>query len=148
MLSDPTPEENEVLGAMPYQSNDVVLHTDTRLLPRKRLAWAAWNYHIPESAERPGSVTYNMNILQNFDAPETFCVTLNQTDRIDPDKVIDRFRYAHPLFTLEGMQAQQEHHRISGVNRTHYCGAYWFNGFHEDGVNSALRVTRALGIDW
>jgi len=149
LLKDPTEDEKAVLGALPYQDNEVVLHMDESLLPNNRRAWAAWNYHIPETANEPVSLTYNMNILQNFhDAPETFCVTLNRTHAIDPDKIIKTFTYAHPCFTLAGIEAQQQYDRIGGRNRTHYCGAYWFNGFHEDGVQSALRVTRALGIDW
>lgn len=149
LLSDPSEQEKRVLGALPYQDNDVVLHTDESVLPRSRRAWAAWNYHIPEQTGEPVSVTYNMNILQNFhQAPETLCVTLNRTHAIDPERIIKRFRYAHPCFTLEGIKAQQQYDQIGGVNRTHYCGAYWFNGFHEDGVQSALRVTRSLGIDW
>lgn len=149
LLNDPSEQEKRVLGALPYQDNDVVLHTDDSVLPRNRRAWAAWNYHIPEKAGEPVSVTYNMNILQNFhQAPETLCVTLNRTHAIDPQRIIKRFRYAHPSFTLEGIKAQQQYDQIGGVNRTHYCGAYWFNGFHEDGVQSALRVTRSLGIDW
>lgn len=149
MLTDPTEKERRILGALPYQDNDVVLHTDASVLPRNRRAWAAWNYHIPQQANEPVSVTYNMNILQNFhQAPETLCVTLNRTHAIDPAKIIKQFSYAHPCFTLEGVAAQQQYDQIGGQQRTHYCGAYWFNGFHEDGVQSALRVTRALGIDW
>lgn len=147
LLEDATAAENEVLGALPYQDNDVVLHTDSRLLPRARRAWAAWNYHVPADAAEPVSVTYNMNILQNLDAAETFCVTLNRTADIDPERILGRYQYAHPVFTLEGMQAQADHHRISGRNRTHFCGAYWFNGFHEDGVVSALRVLETLQAD-
>ncbi len=147
MLADPSEAESEVLGALPYQMNDVVLHTDERLLPRRKLAWASWNYHIPQRANDCAMVTYNMNMLQNFDAPKTFLVTLNRSQEIDPEKIIDRYRYAHPVFTLDGMQAQARHHEISGNRRSHYCGAYWFNGFHEDGVNSALRVARHFGIE-
>jgi predicted NAD/FAD-binding protein len=148
MLGDPTDTEAEILGAMPYQDNDVVLHTDTRLLPRRKLAWAAWNYFLPKDPDAAVSVTYNMNILQNFDAPETFCVTLNRSDEIDPSRIIERYRYTHPVFTLAGMTAQDRHGEISGRNHTHYCGAYWFNGFHEDGVRSGLRVAKALGVSW
>ena len=148
MLADPTGDEKQILGALPYQDNDVVLHTDASLLPRNRRAWAAWNYHIPEDPAEAVSVTYNMNILQNFrNAPETFCVTLNRNHAIAPERVIKRFRYAHPGFTLDGMQAQASYERIGGHHRTHYCGAYWFNGFHEDGVQSALRVARSLGVE-
>lgn len=149
ILEDPTSAEQSVLGALPYADNDVVLHTDDSLLPKRRKAWAAWNYHIPTSPQAPVSVTYDMNILQNFDdAPATFCVTLNYTGAIKEDKIIKRFNYSHPVFTPEGMVAQQRFHDISNQNRTHYCGAYWFNGFHEDGVNSALRVAADFGISW
>lgn len=148
MLGDPTPAERKILGAMPYQENDVVLHTDKRLLPKRKLAWAAWNYYLPKDPGAAVSVTYNMNILQNFDAPETLCVTLNRSDEIDPARVIERYRYAHPVFSVGGMAAQARHGDISGVNHTHYCGAYWFNGFHEDGVRSGVRVAEALGAPW
>ncbi|TNC81540.1 MAG: FAD-dependent oxidoreductase [Oleiphilus sp.] len=147
MLDAPSHQESEILGAIPYQMNDVVLHTDTRMMPRRKLAWASWNYHIPQRAKEMAMVTYNMNMLQNFDdASETFLVTLNRSPEIDPAKVIERFRYAHPVFTLDGVAAQGRHHEISGVERTHYCGAYWLNGFHEDGVNSALRVADRFGV--
>ena len=147
MLEAPTDAESEILGALPYQMNQVVLHTDERLMPKKKLAWAAWNYHIPQRANDCAMVTYNMNILQNFDdAPETLLVTLNRPQEIDPAKVIDSYQYSHPVFSLDGIKAQQRHAEISGHNRTHYCGAYWFNGFHEDGVNSGLRVAEAFGL--
>lgn len=148
MLGDPTEQEREILGAIGYQSNDVVLHTDSSILPSNRRAWAAWNYWIPEHRNEPVSVTYNMNILQNFhDAPETFCVTLNRTRDIDPAKILKQFDYTHPVFTMDAVRAQQRYHEIGNRNRSHFCGAYWFNGFHEDGVNSALRVTRDLGVE-
>ncbi|PSF12231.1 FAD-dependent oxidoreductase [Marinobacter fuscus] len=146
MLESPTDEERAILGAIEYQKNDVVLHTDSQVLPSNRRAWAAWNYRIPEHSTQPVSVTYNMNILQNFDdAPETFCVTLNRSHDIDPGAVIKRFDYNHPVFTLEAVAAQDRYDEIGNRNRSHFCGAYWFNGFHEDGVRSALRVTRAFG---
>ncbi|HET8790601.1 MAG TPA: FAD-dependent oxidoreductase [Modicisalibacter sp.] len=147
LLADASPAEREVLAALPYQDNEVVLHTDTRLLPRRRRAWASWNYRLDgRCADARASVTYNMNILQRIDAPRTFCVTLNDSDAIDPAKVLGRYRYAHPCFTLDGQMAQARHAEISGPERrTHYCGAYWRNGFHEDGVWSALRVAEALG---
>ncbi|MBE0484854.1 NAD(P)/FAD-dependent oxidoreductase [Marinobacter sp.] len=148
MLSDPTDQELQILGAIPYQKNDVVLHTDASVLPSNKLAWAAWNYMIPEHSTQPVSVTYNMNVLQNFhDAPETFCVTLNRSHDIAPDKVIKRFEYDHPVFTLAAVAAQGRYDEIGNRNRTHFCGAYWFNGFHEDGVRSALRVTKAFGVE-
>ncbi|MGM0767585.1 MAG: NAD(P)/FAD-dependent oxidoreductase [Pseudomonadota bacterium] len=148
MIADPTNEEREVLGAITYQRNDVVLHTDSSVLPSNRRAWAAWNYFIPRHSTEPVSVTYNMNILQNFhDAPETFCVTLNRSQDIAEDRVIKRFDYAHPVFTLEAVAAQKRYDDIGNRNRSHFCGAYWFNGFHEDGVCSALRVARAFGVE-
>jgi predicted NAD/FAD-binding protein len=148
MLDAPTQEESDILGALPYQNNHVVLHTDTRLMPKRKLAWASWNYHIPQRHNDCAMVTYNMNILQNFhDAPETLLVTLNRTQEIDPAKVIARFEYSHPVFTQDGVKAQARHAEISARNRTHYCGAYWFNGFHEDGVKSGLRVASAFGLE-
>lgn len=148
MLDDATKKENEILGAIGYQQNDVVLHTDSSVLPDTRRAWAAWNYYIPTHSTEPVSVTYNMNILQNFDeAPETFCVTLNRSHDIAPDKIIKQFSYAHPVFTMDAVAAQFRYDEIGNLNRTHFCGAYWFNGFHEDGVRSALRVTKAFGLE-
>ncbi|WNK20501.1 FAD-dependent oxidoreductase [Halomonas piscis] len=150
--ADATAAEREVLGAMPYQDNEVVLHTDTRLLPRRRRAWASWNYRLDRrDAGDAVSVTYNMNILQRLHADTTFCVTLNDSQSIDPTTVLGRFTYAHPRFTLDGQAAQARHDEICGARtshgRTHFCGAYWRNGFHEDGVWSALRVARKLGCD-
>lgn len=153
MLEQATPDEQRILGAIPYQDNSVILHTDSSLLPVNKRAWASWNYHMDSGDDHTVAVTYHMNRLQNFhEAPEEFCVTLNQPEAIDPRKIIKRFNYAHPVFTVEGIQAQHQHHLISNHSsthqRTHYCGAYWFNGFHEDGVNSALRVCRELGVQW
>lgn len=145
ILDDPSPEETSILGDIPYQKNEVVLHTDSRLLPRRRRAWAAWNYLVPEERGETVTVTYNMNILQGILAPETFCVSLNQTEAIDPDRVIARMVYDHPVFTSESVAAQARHSEISGVRRTSYCGAYWRYGFHEDGVWSALRVCKPFG---
>lgn len=147
MLAKPTEHESEILGALPYQNNQVVLHTDTRLMPTRKLAWASWNYHIPQRANDCAMVTYNMNVLQNFhDAPETLLVTLNRSQEIDPAKIIESYEYSHPVFSLDGVKAQQRHSEISSKNNTHYCGAYWFNGFHEDGVNSGLKVAAEFGI--
>ena len=142
MLRDATPEERAVLAAIPYQANDVVLHTDASLLPRRRRAWAAWNYHIFPEARQRVAVTYNMNLLQGLDAPEQLLVTLNCADRIEPSRVLARFRYDHPVFLPGSVEAQARMAEISGVRRTFYCGAYWRNGFHEDGVCSALQALR------
>jgi len=140
LLADPTPAEREILGALPYQENEVALHTDTSVLPRRREAWGAWNYRIEGESGAPVAVTYNMNSLQDLRSQETYCVTLNPTESLDPSKVLYRTHYAHPIYTLAGMAAQERHAEVSGVNRTHYCGAYWGYGFHEDGVRSAFRV--------
>ena len=144
--------EREILGAIPYQENTVYLHHDASLLPKRKLAWAAWNYHVAakpsntKSAELEQSnkvqVTYNMNILQNIQSPEPILVTLNHTDFINPAKVIKRLTYTHPVFTLAGVAAQARHAEISGPNLTAYAGAYWLNGFHEDGVASALNALK------
>lgn len=147
MLQDANDAEREILSSMPYQDNDVVLHTDTRLLPRNPRAWASWNYHLPRQAEAHATLTYDMNRLQSLNTRERYLVTLNGTERIDPVKILRRFNYAHPVYTAAGIAAQQRHSEISGVRRTHYCGAYWGYGFHEDGVKSALQVTRYFGRD-
>lgn len=145
MLEDPTTQEREILGALPYQDNDVVLHTDTALMPRNRRAWASWNYHLSETPGAHATLTYDMNRLQGLEANERFLVTLNATGRIDPAKILRRFQYAHPVYTAQGIAAQKRHSEISGIRRTHYCGAYWGYGFHEDGVKSALEVARRFG---
>jgi len=138
MLADATPLEREVLGAIRYQENEAVLHTDASLMPRARRAWAAWNYHVlPETCGRV-ALTYNMNILQSLDAPEPFLVTLNCSDAIDPARIVKRIRYEHPLYTREGVAAQARQQEINGPLNTYFCGAYWRFGFHEDGVVSAL----------
>jgi len=143
MLGDPTDDERSILGALPYRDNEVILHTDARVLPKNQRAWSSWNYRLKPGNDR-ATVTYNMNILQGLDAPETFCVTLNDTASINPHRILGRFNYAHPQFTLAGMQAQQRWGDINGRNGTWFCGAYWQNGFHEDGLSSGLRVAESL----
>jgi predicted NAD/FAD-binding protein len=140
LLGDASAREHEVLGAIPYQANEAVLHTDVGMLPRRRRAWASWNYHLLEDRTGHATVTYHMNRLQSLRASHEFCVTLNRTSEIDPRHVIRTIRYAHPVFTPEGVAAQRRFDEISAENRTHFCGAYWGWGFHEDGVVSALRV--------
>jgi uncharacterized protein len=144
MLTDPSPAEADILGAFAYQPNEAVLHTDRALLPRRRAAWSAWNYHLPSKPRGRCAVTYYMNHLQALDADRPFCVTLNRTAAIDPAKVIRVIPYAHPVFTRASMGAQHRHREISGPQRTHYCGAYWSWGFHEDGVVSAQRAVARL----
>lgn len=139
MLADPTPGESEVLGAMAYQANEAILHTDESVLPRRKRAWAAWNYFVPDQRRRHVAVSYNMNILQGLEADNTYVVTLNDDTRIDPDKVIRRIAYDHPVYTLESVAAQARQRELN-CDRTFFCGAYWRNGFHEDGVVSALNA--------
>lgn len=146
LLGDATPAEQAVLGAIPYQMNDVVLHTDSSLLPKRKAAWASWNYHLSAAASDKATLTYNMNILQQLESEQTLCVTLNNTAAIAPDKILRRFQYAHPVFNPYSMDAQQRRAEVNGVNRSWYCGAYWYNGFHEDGVRSAVDVAQALGV--
>jgi predicted NAD/FAD-binding protein len=145
LLADPTPAERQLLGAIPYHRNEAVLHTDARLLPRRRRAWASWNYHLLPVPKPCTTVTYHMNRLQSLRARDEYCVTLNRTEAIDPATIIRVIDYAHPVFTPAGVAAQQRVAEISGRNRTHYAGAYWGWGFHEDGVVSALRVARRFG---
>lgn len=144
LLADPSAAEREVLGAIPYQPNEAVLHTDAALMPRRRAAWASWNFHLGEGPPRGSTVTYWMNNLQRLDAERDYFVSLNRGEEIDPDKVIRRIAYDHPMYTAAGVAAQARHAEVSGVRRTHYCGAYWGWGFHEDGVVSALRACEAI----
>ncbi|MFT5758358.1 MAG: putative NAD/FAD-binding protein [Alteromonadaceae bacterium] len=143
LLGDPTPEEKAILSAMPYSENSVVLHTDINLLPQRKKAWASWNYQLSEHRDKPASVTYNMNILQGLiSSKHTFCVTLNQRESIAPEKILREFTYHHPIFSLASISAQQQRDEICGQRHTHYAGAYWHSGFHEDGVRSAVEVAQ------
>ena len=145
LLGDPSDAEREVLGAIPYQRNVAVLHTDASLLPRSRRAWAAWNYHQPASPDLTPTVTYWMNRLQSLQSGEQILVTLNREEEIDPAKVHGRFEYHHPVYSRAGFAAQQRWDEINGLASTWYCGAWWGYGFHEDGAASGLRVARAIG---
>lgn len=140
-----TNTEREVLGKFPYSRNVAVLHTDASVLPRCRRAWASWNYRLSGDDRAPASVTYNMNILQGLRSRHTFCVTLNDEARIDPARILGRFEYEHPIFTTERSAAQARHPELLTAQHTSFCGAYWRNGFHEDGVVSAMAVVGAIG---
>lgn len=146
MLQDPTDAEKEILGAIPYQENHAILHSDESILPRKKAAWASWNYHIPREESGRVAVTYDMNILQSIGAPEELCVSLNLAKAIDADKIHRKYLYHHPVYNPESLTARESHSQISGINRTHYAGAYWGYGFHEDGVRSAVNVCRHFNI--
>ena len=142
----PTDIETSILGKIPYVDNEVVLHTDETLLPKRRRAWCSWNYRLTANGidgELP-KLTYNMNILQGLQSATTYCVSLNQTHSIDAKKILGTYNYSHPLFTLEGIDAQNRWSEVAGANRTWFCGAYWRNGFHEDGVSSALQVVDSI----
>ena len=145
MLAAPTELEQRLLGAIPYARNEAVLHTDTAIMPKRRAAWASWNYHLVDRAGGSSTLTYDMNRLQSLETDEQYLVTLNRTEAIDPDKIIKVIDYAHPVYTTEGLAAQARWSEISGTDRVHYCGAYWRWGFHEDGAWSALRVSEMLG---
>ena len=147
LLADADATERAVLGALPYQVNEAVLHTDTRLLPRNTRAWAAWNYQIPAEPGAGVRVTYHMGILQSLTVTPPFLVTLNAVDSIAPARVLARMRYAHPLFTPAGIAAQAQHRAINGVRGTYFCGAYWRFGFHEDAVVSAEQALQHFAAD-
>lgn len=147
LLSDVSPQENSILSAIPYRENEVVLHHDERLLPALPKARASWNYHLSASRTQPATVTYSMNILQRLDpAAPQFCVSLNNSAAIDPNKILGEYRYSHPVFSQTMVAAQARRAEICGQRHTHFCGAYWYNGFHEDGVRSALDVCQRLGV--
>jgi predicted NAD/FAD-binding protein len=149
LLADPTEREREVFDVFQTSRNEVCLHTDGSLLPVRHGARASWNYRLGDGDGDGGAatVTYHLNRLQSLDAAEDYCVTLNGNGSLNPERVLRRMIYRHPLYTREAIRAQSRWSEVSGVDRTHYCGAYWFYGFHEDGLNSALRVARTLGVN-
>lgn len=148
LLADASLAEQQVLGGIGYQMNEVVLHTDTRILPKRKAAWAAWNYQLGASSTERATLSYNMNILQGLTDVPTFVVTLNDSQNLDPTKILRTFHYAHPVYNHQTMLSQQRRPEINGVNRSFYCGAYWYNGFHEDGVRSAADVAAMLGVQF
>ena len=148
MLSDPSADEASILGAMRFQDNDTVLHTDARMLPRRRAAWAAWNAYVPAEPEAHCTVSYCMNLLQSIDSPDPFIVTLNRSHDIDPAKILARMNYRHPVYDHASVAAQGRRGDINGVRRTWFAGAYWGFGFHEDGLRSGVDVARELGVSW
>lgn len=148
LLKDPSAEETAVLGGIAYQQNEVVLHTDTRLLPVRKAAWASWNYNLDSQLSDKSTLTYNMNILQRLTAPVTFCVTLNNTTNIAKDKILGVYHYAHPVYNPMTIACQQRRADINGERNSYFCGAYWYNGFHEDGARSAVDVAAMLGVSY
>jgi predicted NAD/FAD-binding protein len=146
MLADATAAEQQVLGGIAYQDNDVVLHTDIRLLPKRKAAWAAWNYLLGADAATQATLSYNMNMLQGLSSDHTFVVSLNASGQIAPEQILRRFTYAHPVYNNSTVQSQSRRAEINGHHRSYFCGAYWYNGFHEDGVRSAVDVAAMLGV--
>jgi predicted NAD/FAD-binding protein len=146
ILGDASDDEQVILGSIRYQRNSVVMHTDTQLLPKRQSTWSSWNYLLQGNNQQAPILTYSMNILQGIKSNTEFCVTLNAKHKINPQKILGEYEYSHPIFSQEAVQAQTAWPLINGVNNTWFCGAYWLNGFHEDGVNSALRVVKALGL--
>jgi predicted NAD/FAD-binding protein len=142
MLDEPTALEQKTLSAINYIPNLAMLHTDEKVLPKRKLAWAAWNYHLLNKETSRVSLSYSMNILQSLKSQHNFIVSLNHSDAINKQKVIKEMNYSHPLFTLKGIAAQDNHSKINGTKRTFYSGAYWRYGFHEDGVVSAIQALK------
>src|SRR5208282_1391910 len=147
LLANPSVGERSVLGQFHTTANEAVLHTDSALLPRTPWGRASWNYHLDGERARGATLTYHMNRLQALPVKEDYCVTLNANGSVDRSRILRSFVYHHPLYTLEAVRAQGRWGEISGRDRIHYCGAYWLYGFHEDGLNSAMRVAKALGVD-
>lgn len=148
LLKDASADETAVLGGIAYQQNEVVLHTDTKLLPKRKAAWASWNYNLDNQRSDRSTLTYNMNILQRLTAPVTFCVTLNNTTNIAKDKILGVYHYAHPVYNPMTIACQQRRAEINGQRNSYFCGAYWYNGFHEDGARSAVDVAAMLGVTY
>jgi predicted NAD/FAD-binding protein len=147
ILKDPSEEEASVMNGFSYRPNNILLHTDESILPKSKLGHASWNYYIPKEVKNHVAVTYHMNILQSIKAPESFLVSLNMDEFIDPKKVLKKISYSHPVYNFNAVKSQSLWSTVSGKNKVHFCGAYWGNGFHEDGVKSALQVTAMFGIN-
>ena len=146
ILSNPNSDEIKILGSIKYQKNIATIHTDTSILPKRKIAWSSWNYSLDSKNKDKITLTYNMNILQNLSSNKTYCVTLNKNQPIDDNKIIKEVVYHHPLFNVDSVKSQSSKELINGRNRSYFCGAYWGNGFHEDGVNSALDVCKEFGV--
>lgn len=146
LLEDRSDAESNILGDIEYQTNHTALHFDDTVMPSRKNAWASWNYRIPAGARDSVAVTYDMNRLQGIISTRPLLVTLNCDDRIDPSKVLKRLTYHHPVYTRRTVRAQKHRSLIDGIARTHFCGAYWGHGFHEDGVKSALGVCERFGV--
>lgn len=141
--------EQDILSSIKTSRNEVILHYDTSLLPKHKNAYASWNYLVDNNSTNKATVTYNMNILQKLEQcsnNKIYCITLNNSEKIAPEKIISKYIYYHPIYSVDSMLARNRWDEISGTDNTYYCGAYWYNGFHEDGVVSAIKVCRQLGV--
>jgi predicted NAD/FAD-binding protein len=147
LLDRPSGDERSILGGIDYKENSVLLHTDQSVLPRNRSIWASWNYHRGRGSQSDPTVTYNMNILQGLDFDRPVCVSLNSGDSVASESVLDEFSYAHPVYTRDALKSQNRKGEICGRGGVYYAGAYWGNGFHEDGTESAVNVARKLGVE-
>lgn len=145
MLTDATLAERRTLGAFAYQSNDAVLHADATVLPRRRRAWASWNFLATDDPARPPAVTYDLNLLQQLRLPAPLCVTLNPPVPLRDDAVLAPLQFEHPLYSTASVAAQSQREELHRDGRVFFAGAYWGYGFHEDGVNSALAVCKHFG---
>jgi uncharacterized protein len=145
ILDNPSVEEKSILGSIPYNNNAITLHSDTALLPKIKGNWASWNFR--ENANAQCCLTYYLNRLQNLDLKQSYLVSVNQADNIDKTKIIKQFNFSHPVFSQQSISAQKRHHEINNKNHTFYCGAYWGYGFHEDGVNSAMKACEPLLVN-
>jgi uncharacterized protein len=150
LLADPSSDETDILGKIPYEKNTAILHTDASVLPRSHRAWAAWNYtlHAGEGRDQPASLTYWMNSLQSLETKTNYFVTLNPDASLDPKRIIKTIEYAHPVYSPGSLKARLRLPKINGQRHTHYCGAYATYGFHEDGFNAGLTVAKSLGAEW
>jgi predicted NAD/FAD-binding protein len=147
LLAEPSPAERDIFSKFTTSRNVACLHTDDALLPVRADARASWNYMLSGDAAPGASLTYHMNRLQSLPGPVNYCVTLNATSYVDATKILRTQVFHHPVYNAAAIQAQSRWAEISGRNHSHFCGAYWFYGFHEDGLNSGLRVARALGVN-
>lgn len=147
LLDKPHDDEREILSFFPYQKNVAVLHRDTGLLPKRERLWGSWNFRLPANDTGEVNVTYNMNMLQGLRTQNTWCVSLNPGDTVNPTLVDRTFVYHHPSFVPGRSSAQAEHDRLIRRQGISYCGAYWGYGFHEDGARSALRVANAFEVE-
>jgi uncharacterized protein len=155
LLADATDDEREALGAIRYQPNTAILHTDARVLPVRRRAWASWNFQsdytqADANSGEPVSLTYLINRLQPVPFKAPVLVTMNPKQTLDPAKIIKTIQYDHPIFEAASVRAKRNVRRLQGKHRSWFAGAWTRYGFHEDGLMSSIAVAKALGaaVPW